>query len=315
MRIFLLGKIASITHWLEDAAAAFAAEGHAVALGVTRRPWVNLAVESALAGPLAARLVSRVRRFQPEVILAIGGYHVPPAILAALAALPGRPPLVGWVGDLFDGSARDAAALFDAAAYTDSALVSRHETLGFKAKALFLPHAVDPQASWLRPAVAERRARMAFVANPTAHRCAVVDALDAPITLHGAGWRPASRVEHEVHARRAAKRELGAIYGAHLAALNIRNEHNVLAGLNQRSFEPCLTGAVMVTDDQPDLERCFNPGVEVLVWHDTDELNALYARLRGNPAQAAAVGERGRRRVLAEHTYARRLKTLIDALG
>jgi spore maturation protein CgeB len=81
--------------------------------------------------------------------------------------------------------------------------------------------------------------------------------------------------------------------------------------LNQRHFDPYLAATPVVSDDLPDLTRCFDPGTEVLVYRDAEELNELYARLRRDPGFAAAIGERGRRRVLAEHTYAHRLATLL----
>ena len=151
---------------------------------------------------------------------------------------------------------------------------------------------------------------MAFIAIPTDHRRAVVNALTRPIALYGPGWTASPGVEHAISARRVAPGEVRRIYGRSLAALNIRNEANVLIGLNQRSFEPCLAGTAVVSDNQPDLESCFDPGAEVLVWADTDELNAVHERIMRDPALAASVGEAGRRRVLADHTYGRRLETL-----
>ena len=84
MKIFLLGKGASITHWLEDAAAAFAGEGHEVAMGLVRRPWLAAPLEAALAGPIAARLRRRIIRQAPDLILALGAFHVPAPILEAI---------------------------------------------------------------------------------------------------------------------------------------------------------------------------------------------------------------------------------------
>lgn len=305
----LLGRAGGVTHWLEDAAAGFAAEGHQVAFGITRRAWLAAGLESALTASTAGRIVARIRRFQPDLILSIGGYHTPRAVLAAIAAAPGRPPLAGWVGDLFDDDARALAGLYDAVAYTDSGLLARHQHLGFPSQPVFLPHAVDPHAGADAP-VGARRAGMVFVANPTPVRRAIVAGLDAPITLHGPAWKRDGAAAHMIHARRAPRSALQAIYGAHLAALNIRNEINVLSGLNQRSFEPCLAGAVVLSDDQPDLARAFEPGAEVLVWRDIEELNAQHARVLRDPAEALAIGARGRRRVLADHTFARRLAAL-----
>jgi spore maturation protein CgeB len=310
LKLFLLGKRGSIVHWLEDAASAFAGAGHEVRVGITRRPWLNARLERALAEPIGEAIARRVASFEPELILAIGAYHVPSAILARVAAVPGRAPLIGWVGDVFDDAAGAAAAgLCDAVGYTDSGLLARHKSLNFPSSALFLPHAVDPRGAE-PPVASARRERMVFVANPTPARQAVVDAIASPIAVWGPSWRPSPNVRHEIHARRIAPTEARRVYRSHFAALNIRNEFNVLTGLNQRNFEPCLAGAALITDDQPDLGLCFEPGAEVWAWRDVDELNDLYARALRDTAGAAALGARGRARVLASHTYERRLDAL-----
>jgi spore maturation protein CgeB len=308
MKIFLLGKGASVTHWLEDAAAAFAGEGHAVEMGLVRRPWLAAPLEAALAGPIAARLRRRIIRQEPDLILAVGAFHVPAPILEAIAGLPGRAPLIGWVGDRFEDGARSLAAHYEGVGYADSALLAQHRDSGFPGTAIYLPHAANPAGDW--PHARTRERRMVFVGNPTPHRRAVAGALTTPITLHGPGWTVAEGAEHRIHPRRLAPQALRGVYGRHLAALNIRNERNVLSGLNQRNFDPLLAGAALITDDQPDLERCFDPGVEVFVWRDLDELNDLHARVLAAPDEAAALAARGRRRVMAEHTYGARLKTL-----
>jgi spore maturation protein CgeB len=309
VKLFLLGKSGSVTHWLEDAAAAFAALGHAVSVGFVRRPWIPLAVETAFAEATGAALERRIRREQPDLILAIGAFHAPAAVLGPIAASARRAPLIGWVGDVFEPSVAPLADRYDLVAYTDSALVARHQALGLRAQAAFLPHAADPSGDWPGPD-GQRRARMVFVANPTPLRRQVVAAIRRPVTLHGPGWRASDGARHEIHARRTSPSALRRIYAGHLAALNIRNERNVLAGLNQRNFDPCLAGAVLVTDDQPDLERCFEPGREVLAWRGPDEIDAAYDRLLADPALARAIAERGRRRVLADHTYGARLEAL-----
>ena len=311
MKIVLIGKAGSLNHWLEDAAAAFRADGHQLTRGVVRRSWLNARAEAALAEPLAGALAARVARISPDLILAIGGYHVPPLLLQRLAARPSRPPLAGWVGDIFNESARPAADLYDLVAYTDSGLQARHAELGFGARAMFLPHAAGSAA---RPPECERRRRMVFVANATPERRAVVESIAAPIAVRGPGWPRGMAGGHDVRPGRVAHRDVAAIYAGHLAALNARNEFNVLRGLNQRSFDPCISATPVVTDAQADLERCFEPGVEALVWRDAAELNEVYDRLLRDPAEARRVGEAGRRRVLAEHTFAHRLAALMVAI-
>jgi spore maturation protein CgeB len=311
VKILLIGKRGSITHWLEDAAAAFRAEGHDVRGAAVRRPWLNARVEAALVEPLAEAMAKTAARLAPDLILAVGGFHAPAPFLQRLSALAGRPPLAGWVGDLFDETAREAAALYDLVAYTDSGLVARHERLGFASRAIFLPHAANLAAA-AAPLVTTRAPRMVFVANATPGRLAVVAAVSAPVAVYGPGWTRAA--PHHIHPGRIAHAAVAGLYARHLAALNVRNEKNVLLGLNQRSFDPYLSATPLVTDDQADLDRCFDPGSEVLVWRDVRELNAAYERLLRFPEEAARIGEAGRRRVLAEHGYAHRLARLMATL-
>jgi spore maturation protein CgeB len=311
VKILLIGKAGSINFWLEDAAAGFRADGHETRLGIVRHAWLGARLESALAEPLAAALADQAARFAPDLMLVIGGFHAPTPHLRRVAALKGRAPLVGWVGDAFDDTARRAAELYDLVAYTDSGLLGRHRALGFPSAAIFLPHGT--QKITLPPA-SPRIGRLAFVANRTPGREAVVEGLDAPISIFGPGWPPAIKGGHAVHPSRVPHRAVAGIYARHLAALNVRNEFNVLAGLNQRSFDPYLSATPVVTDAQADLEHCFEPGVETLVWRNAEDLNEIQARLMHDPAEAARVGEAGRRRVLAEHTFGHRLATLRRSL-
>jgi spore maturation protein CgeB len=311
VKLLLIGRIGGITHWLEDAAAAFRAEGHVVRVGAVRRSWLNAGLEAALAPSLADLMAGTARRFAPDLMLVIGGFHAPAPFLERLAALSGRPPLVGWVGDRFDGKAAAAARLYDLIAYTDSGLLVRHGDLAFATPALFLPHAANLSAA---PPSANRARRMVFVASATPGRRALIGQVAAPIAIYGPGWRRSPDERHEIHSGRVAHRAVAGLYARHLAALNIRNECNVLSGLNQRSFDPCLSATPIVTDRQGDLERCFEPGVEVVVYGDADGLEAAYDRLRRFPEEAARIGEAGHRRVLADHGYGRRLAALRKAL-
>jgi spore maturation protein CgeB len=319
VKIFVVGKRGSVTHWAEDAVAGFEAAGHSVAFGSTRNPGLHRSIERILlagwAGvPRGALLGRAIARFAPDLILIITAYHTPLPLLEHIAALPGRPPMLGWVGDRFSAQQRPAAALFDAVAYTDTGLLALHRELGLACPATFVPHAANPRLHVAADEALPRRSDMVFVANPTEYRLALVSGVRTPLQLYGRGWARLRKSCHQVHARRIGLEELAAVYRKHLAVLNVRNERNVMAGLNQRHFDPYLAGTPVVADNQDDLQLCFVPGREMLVYRDVDELNDLYARLRREPGHAAAVGEAGRQRVLAEHTYGHRLAAMARLL-
>ncbi len=308
MKLLVLGKLGSVTHWTEASVAGFRAAGHEVRLGVTRDPRMHRAIDRLL--PRAQRIARAIEEFSPDLIVAVAANLAPVPLLRRVAALPNRPPLLGWVGDLFSSADRQFAELFDALAYTDTGLLALHRELGFRPSAAFVPHAMDGR---LHCTVADWQSRehdMVFVANPTPHRLTLVDQVRAPLQLYGPGWQQLRSAAHRIDPRRIAFEDLAGIHGAHLAVLNIRNERNALDGLNQRHFDPYLVGTPVVSDDQADLPRCFDPGREVLVYRDAGELNDIYARLQREPERAAAIGEAGRRRALAEHTYGNRLAAL-----
>ena len=231
MKVFVLGKRGSIVHWTEDAIAGFRAAGHDVRLGLTRDPRLNLTIEQwllarSIGAPRAALICRAIRRFSPDLVLAVGAYRMPPVILEQIAALPARPPLLGWVGDLFSRAEARVAGLFDAIAYTDSGLLALHDELHLPTRTAYLPHAANPRLkrSGLAPGTTDQPARlprMVFVANPTRHRRAVVGQIHAPMTLYGPGWKSLSPTHHEINARPVGIPELAKIYHS----LSRRAEH------------------------------------------------------------------------------------------
>ena len=315
MKVFLLGKIRNITGWLEGCALGLRMAGHEVKIGVTRDPALNAVLDRALVSkrlgrPRALGVARAIRSFSPDLILGVLSYTIPRDLLEVISALPARPPLVGWVGDVFGEAQRRSAELFDLIAYTDTAMVDLHRRLGFRTPCVFLPHAANPRMARVAAPVAEPERKMVFVANPTPHRRALIRKVQTPLRLYGPGWASLGPSHHEVVARRLSMDEVGQVYADHFATLNIMNEANVLSGLNQRNFDPCLFGTAVVSDEQPDLGLCFEVGREALSYGSAEELDGLYGRLLRNPDEARAIGEAGRRRVLAEHTYGHRIETL-----
>ena len=137
-----------------------------------------------------------------------------------------------------------------------------------------------------------------------------------PVAIFGPGWQDANELtHHKRHPVRIDEQELAEIYARHIGVLNIRNGGLVINGLNQRHFAPYIQGTPVVTDAQPDIPHCFDPGDDILVYQDAAELRAIQARLRQDPAWAALIGVAGQRRVLAQHTYAHRLDTIAAFAG
>lgn len=320
MNLFLLGKTGGITHWTEDLAADLRLSGHIVTILPTRNPWLSKGLEQALlspsiGAPLARAVVRRMRRMRPDLLLAVGALdQFPLPLFQTLANAPDRPPLVAWIGDTFQPHHATIAETFDVVAYTDTGLLALHQQYGFRCQAAFVP--LGATRAGTAPSDGPRNDRLAFVAAPTDNRRALLADVAAPVAIYGPGWQNAAGLaHHHIAARRIMPDELSRLYANHLGVLNIRHSLYVINGLNQRHFAPYILGTPVITDAQPDIPHCFEPGTEMLVYEDAANLNDLYAALRRDPARAAMVGEAGRRRVLAHHTYAHRLDTIAGLAG
>lgn len=322
MRILIFGKTRNVYRWPEDVTADLRLAGHQVllfpynnnALKKRAEPWL---LSPSLGVPLAAWVARAVRRFEPDLVLAIGPFHwLPPAIFTRLAAIPGRPPLIAWVGDMFDTGARAAAEAFDIVAYTDSGMVAHHEVLGFRSRAAFVPLAASRAAAGSGPAMEARNPNPAFVGSATDYRRDLLARLTQPVSLFGPDWRDdPALARHVMVPRRIGGAELMRIYRSHASVLNMRNERNVINGLNQRHFAPYIEAAPVVTDDQADIAACFEPGREIVVYRDADDLNEQLTALRADPARAQAIGLAGQRAVLSRHTYTHRVETMAGLAG
>ncbi len=313
MKITLLGRINTGPQWLEHCYAGFSAAGHTVQICVTRNPALNKSIDQLLRSPLigaprTAKIVRDITRFKPDLILAPYGFETPLSILERVCAIPGRGKLVAWVGDLFPASDIAKAACYDAVAYTDRYFISLHQKLGFPNTASYVPHAASPSFTGV-PNMA-RRPELVFVGRPALNRIDLLTRMESPITIYGPDWPFFHSIAHDVHPGRIGFDAVTRIYQSHLAVLNIANGGQVVGGLNQRSFDPYLSGTPVVSDDVADLPECFEPGKEVLVYDSVEALNGIYARLRREPALAATIGAAGQKRVLKEHTYANRLAAI-----
>jgi spore maturation protein CgeB len=97
-----------------------------------------------------------------------------------------------------------------------------------------------------------------------------------------------------------------AFYNSQKFTLNITRAAMVRAGYSPsvRLFEAAACGTPIVSDAWPGLETIFVPGKEILIARTTEETLRF---LREIPdAECQLIGERARKRVLAEHTAAHR---------
>ena len=133
--------------------------------------------------------------------------------------------------------------------------------------------------------------------------------------LGGSGWGDKPVPANVAYLGHVYTRDHNAFNVSPRAVLNISRDSMAAIGFSPatRVFEAAGAGACLITDAWDGIAQFLEPGVEVLVARDGDEVAAHVAAL--TPARARAIGERARARMLREHTYAHRALDVEAALA
>ena len=182
-----------------------------------------------------------------------------------------------------------------------------------------VPLAADPSVYRPLRSRDQYRANVVFAGTATARREALLTSLvEFGLALWGPGWRTTSLRDY-CRGEVPNTEDYVRAYGGASVAVNI---HHVASAngaleshLNQRLFEVAAIGVPQVVDERAGLASYFEPGRDLLVFHDADELRRMVqAALQDLPA-AEQIGARGRQEVLARHTYMHRMKVILDEVS
>lgn len=86
------------------------------------------------------------------------------------------------------------------------------------------------------------------------------------------------------------------------------------AAVNQRVFDVPASASFLLTDYRSDLENFFRPGIEIICYKSLEEIKDLAQFYLSNSVARYEVIKAGYKRVLAEHTYVRRLTFLLEKM-
>lgn len=84
--------------------------------------------------------------------------------------------------------------------------------------------------------------------------------------------------------------------------------------LNPRTFELASTGAFQLVDHREYLAEVLEPGKEVVVFHNREDLIEKIQYYLERPEEREAIAQAGRERVHREHTYAHRLRDMLSII-
>ena len=135
--------------------------------------------------------------------------------------------------------------------------------------------------------------------------------MDIPKTVIGKGWQAKQPADH-VLGKNVPLAQVSRMYQSHNYVLNVVNRNNTRFGLNMRCFEVTACGAVLLTEDSPDIEKNYRPGEEVIVYRSSEDLKASLAQLQRDPEARIQLANNGYQRCMTDHCYHHRILTLLN---
>jgi len=265
-------------------------------------------------------------RFRPGVFLASGGERILPSTVAALRARGTRTLL--WTTDApmhFDPILTGAPAYDHVFCQGTEAIDLLQQ--GGVSRLTWLPMACDPDRHGPVGLTEEERARyghdIVFVGSHYPVRETLLEPLaDLDLAVWGPGWealRRDSPLKRCLRGGHTAPEIWRKIYSAARIVLSIHfRDSDGRVAVHQASprvFEAMACGAFVITDRQRDVLALFRDGEHLATAGGPVELREKVRHYLEHPGQRERIARGGRGEVLRRHTYARRLRQLMDAAG
>lgn len=263
---------------------------------------------------VSRRAVRRLRESRPDVVLVIRGDVLTEEFWQEAAH--GRRPVVTWMYDEIRRTAFDADMV---GRYSRLATYSALDTAQLRAgghDAQHVPLGFDD--SIVRTHTSSGSGVISFVGAPSPRRAEALNALTAaglPVKAWGRGWSDHPLDRARTWRIRSAGLPAGrdvsgpdahAIMHNSVATLNIHGDQD---GFTMRTFEAAGVGGVQLID-RDDVSEFYEPGDEVLVYRDAEELTEHARRAVRRPQDFRVLRERAAARTVAEHTLRHRAQAL-----
>ncbi len=193
-------------------------------------------------------------------------------------------------------------------------VVSAYRRLGAR-RCVPIYNALDPETHYAVGFDSRFEGALGFLGNRLPDREARVDEFflrpaanlrDLTFLLGGAGWGDKPKSGNVRYFDHVYTRDHNAFNCSPLAVLNISRESMARYGYSPatRVFEAAGAAACVITDSWRGIDLFFEPGKEILVANDGEDVERHLRDL--SPARAAAIGQAANRRALAQHCYSHR---------
>lgn len=263
---------------------------------------------------LAYLFYKKIDAYKPDIIIFISAFFIPQILYNVIIKLPKKPYLIGWSGDSFNQDVIPQISLLNTLYCTDSFFVELSQMTYSLHNVHYLPLAFNPHIFSPSSIPNEQRKGIFFIGNPAQDRLEMLQKMTKPITLIGSKWGKYSLQTHAIIPKNISLNKIAEYYKSCQGILNMKQGYNVRNGLNMRSFEATACGALMIHDNVIDIKKHFISNKEILTYNTIEELNDLLTAIEKYPAQFYEIARQGMQRTLSEHSYHKRISTMLKNL-
>ena len=253
---------------------------------------------------------SEIKKFQPDLIIVISPFMFNEKVFECFDNFSNIVKCA-WIGDRFTTSHKNIADKFDHLFYTDSFFLEEGKNFNFP-NGSYLPLAVNENRFFDKNQ--KREERLLFIASYTKQRMEFLKQINSiDLKLIGAKWQKdylkknIEYVDKNININQVVDE-----YNLSQFILNIKHEHNVVNGLNMRSFEAIASGGCLLQDYVKDIEINFEINKNILVYNNIEELNELILKMRKDKLIMNNLIKNGKELVLEKHTYKNRVNKILE---
>lgn len=253
-----------------------------------------------------------ISEFKPDVIIVISPFMFNEKVFECFDNFPNIVRFA-WIGDKFLISHKNIANKFDKLFYTDSYFLEDGKTFDFP-KGRYLPLAVNHNKFFDKNQ--KREEQLLFIASYTKERMDFLNQINAVnLRIIGAKWQK-NNFKNNIQCINKNKNINQVVdeYNSSQFILNIKHEHNVINGLNMRTFEAIASGGCLLQDYVKDIEINFEVNKNILVYNNIEELNELILKMRKDKSIMNNLIKNGKELVLKEHTYKNRVDKILKEM-
>lgn len=254
-----------------------------------------------------------IEKFKPSMVVFVGVFFLPIELL--ILCKEKKIIVSAWAGDSFTNAQAEYKEYIDFLYVSDSALIKVSKDINFKEVEL-LQFGFNPNLHF--DYERKRDNYINFVGSYTKERDEIFSYLqDYNLRIEGIHWNKlvSNSKKWLIQNKKLNQKKVVDIYNSTIATLNVAQKDNVINMVNMRTFEAIASGSCMINDYVSDIELCFEPNKEVLVYKNKSELLEVVDKVLNDKEFVLKIVKNGKNRIIKDkYSYKDRTSTILSKL-